>query len=308
MDPLINSGVVVLPLPEHISSSFQLQTFLTEQKEFKISTIDTLFVMGGFGALGNPSSFHHPEIRKLRLALFNYTKSVFAEHFRDHYIECLPDRFCIRNPGTSLSAESWHRDISNVHKNERRGLIDDVICGGWVNLDTNHTQYFSCVPNTHTEHTEDRGFAKINKEEAEQYKARRQRIAVPPNHMLIFNEKTIHEVCPTKQKSKSYRLFMKYRLTKSPDSLFPNNRQIAQDQGVFPLSLVQTPPMYGKLHAANWKTRLEEFSQNIHPEFLDTKSLYTRVQRFMPSLKETMLQLFPPYTEEELDILTPTLL
>lgn len=309
MNPLTDTGVIVIPFPEHIRSSFNLHTFLTEQKEFINPTADTLFVMGGFGALGNPSSFHHPQVRQLRLSLFNYTKSLFAELYPNRYIECLPDRFCIRNPGTSLSAESWHRDISNVSKNEKRGPDDDVIYGGWANLDENNTQYFSCVPNTHTENSDNNGgFAKIQKEQAVAYKARRQRISIPPGHMLIFNEKTVHEVCPTKQKVKSYRLFLKYRITTCPEPLFPDNQQIALDQGVFPLSLAQIPPIYGKLHAVCWKERLEEFSKNIQPAFLDTNASSIRVQRFMPPLKNSNLGMFIPYKDEELDILTPTLL
>ena len=307
MNELKTKGVTVVPFPEQ--EQFELHTFLTEQKEFVNSTVDTTFVMGAFGALGNPSSFHHPQVRQLRLNIFNHIKPYLQEQFPEHYIECLPDRFCIRNPDTSLSSESWHRDISNVHNKTqtRTGHDDDVIYGGWINLDKNNTQYFSCVPYTHTDTTNEGGFAKIKKEEAAQaqYKAKREKIAIPPGHMLIFNEKTVHEVSPTKQKTKSYRLFMKYRLTRERQPLFPNNRQVAIDQGVFPLSLAQNPPIYGKLHAVNWKPRLETFSQNIRPEFMDKKSPYVRVQRFMSSLVDVQYELFPPYTEEELAILTP---
>ena len=308
MDSLINKGVIVIAFPQDLRDAFQLETYLTEQKEYINSTVDTVFVMGAFGALGNPSSFHHPQIRQLRLSIFNFAKLYFATHFPTYYIECLPDRFCIRLPKTSLSAESWHRDISNVNKTITAGHADDLIFGGWVNLDKEQTQYFSCVPYTHNERTTEGGFSLIKTEDRKHYKERRERIAIPPNHMLIFNEKTVHEVCSSKQTCKSYRLFMKYRLTKIAEPLFPDNVKIAQEQGVFPLSIAQTPPIYAKLHAVNWKSRLENFSENIKTEFIDGSCSHTRVKRFMPSLKEANYEMFPDYLDEELDILTPKLL
>ena len=301
MEELLDKGVTVTACPDTILTRFQLETFLSEQKEYKISSMDTLFVMGGFGAFGNPSSFHHPEIRQLRLGVFNHMKPMFAEMFPEHFIECLPDRFCIRNPGTSLSRESWHRDISSPGSDQT-----DVIFGGWINLDKDHTQYLSCVPGTHNEHTTGGGFTRISQTDSKEFKKRRERIAVPPGHMLIFNEKTVHEVCPTKQSSRSFRLFMKYRLSLNQTPLFHDNITIAMDQGVFPLSLAQIPPMYGKMHAACWKDRLEEFSLNIRQEFIDPRNgPYIRVIRFMPSLKDSGLKMFATYTKEELDILVP---
>jgi hypothetical protein len=302
MDELFEKGVAVIPCPADILDRFQLDTFLSEQKEYIESTTDTLFVMGGFGALGNPSSYHHPEVRRLRLDVFNYVKPLFKTLSPEHYVECLPDRFCIRNPGTSLSRESWHRDISDPTPSQT-----DMIFGGWINLNKDEPQYLSCVPYTHTDDAEGGGFTRIDANVAKEFKKRRQRIAVPPGHMLIFNEKTVHEVCPTKQSSKSFRLFMKYRLTLEPNPLFPDNMQVAQTQGVFPLSVVQNPPLYGRMHAACWKDRLEEFSHNIRPEFIDPKNKsYKRVYRFMPSLQESGCEMFAPYTDEELAILVPS--
>ena len=69
---LIQNGVVVIPLPENVFDEFDLNAFLCGQKEYKVSNPDTLFVMGAFGALANPSSQHHPTLRKLRSAVYKH--------------------------------------------------------------------------------------------------------------------------------------------------------------------------------------------------------------------------------------------
>lgn len=309
MNELIESGVMVIPYSKEIREAFHVEQYLSGQKEYIQATPETVFVMGGFGAFGNPSSFHHPEIRTLRQSIYETTKPMFQQHYAGHYLECLVDRFCIRRPGTSVSAESWHRDISNVRLGEKRGREDDVIYGGWVNLDDANTQYFSCVPYTHTADSLDQGgFSRLSKEDAANYKARSQKIVIPPNHLIIFNEKTVHQVLPVKQEKNSYRLFMKYRISKDPQPLFPDIMNVIEAQGVFPLSLAQVPPMYGKLHAAAWRPQLKSFSQNIKPAFLDSTSSYTRVKRFMPSLQEADMDMFPVYSQPEIDMLRPVLL
>ena len=305
-ESLLQNGIAVIPYNSNILDTFNLQDFLTNQKEFKESNEDTLFVMGGFGALGNPSSFHHPEVRQLRFSIYQHMFNVFKELFPGRYLECLVDRFCIRKPGTSLSKETWHRDISNTLKGIQYGSEDDVIYGGWVNLDRDLTQYFSCVPRTHTEIIDQSGFARLSKEEAAEYKHRRYLVAIPPHHVLVFNEKTVHEVLPMKQKHTSYRLFMKYRVSTEEAPLFDTISEIIENQGVFPLSYAQVPPLYGKLHWCNWKSRLQDFSANIRAEFIDpTKEV---VYRFMPSLREANMELFPPYSESDKSMLKPQLL
>jgi len=314
MNTLDEVGVIVLPYPTHIRNEFDTFTFLTEQKEFKdASAADSLFVMGGFGALGNPSSFNHPLIRQLRLSMFEFMKPNFAKLYKGKYIQTLVDRFAIRRAGTSLSPETWHRDVSNVNKNgEIVGEMDDIIYGGWVNLDTEQSQFFSCVPNTHKDdfQKDGAGFSKLSKEESAEYKLKRVKFEIPPGHMIIFNEKTVHEVCPTKCKNVSCRLFMKYRISNTNTSLFPNSQidEICTQQGVFPLSCVQMPPMYAKLHRSNWKDRLEAFSKTVCDEYIDPAVKYTCVKRVMPSLYEVGSELFSEYLQKEKDILYMQLL
>jgi len=315
MKQLLERGVAVIPYTEDIRKSFNCTRFLSEQKEFICSDKNTTkYVMGGFGAFGNPSSFHHEEVRKLRLSIFKYMHPLFKNTFKGQYLEGIVDRFAKREPGTSVSPESWHRDISNVDKKKKiHGEPGDSIYGGWVNLDKTNTQYFTCVPSTHMEDIVGSGFAKITKADIPLYNSKKEKISVPPNHLIIFNEKLVHAVTPSKIKTDTYRLFMKYRITSNPSCpLFPAAEisKIIDEQGVFPLSLEQTPPMYSKMHMVNWRDRVAEFSLNFHPQFLEKKKLKTETEmrsyvvRFMPSLKEAGLELFSPYSDEEKDMLS----
>jgi len=314
MQELLDRGVAVIPYPEFIRKNFDCDTFLSGQKEFIRSDKDTTkYVMGGFGAFGNPSSFHHEEVRKLRLSVFKYMHPLFEKTFKGQYLEGIVDRFAKREPGTSVSPESWHRDISNVKKKKTHGEPGDIIYGGWVNLDETNTQYFTCVPSTHTEEVIGSGFAKITKADIPDYNSKKEKISVPPNHLIIFNEKLVHAVTPSKIKIDTYRLFMKYRITRNPICPLFDPAEISKiidEQGVFPLSLEQTPPMYSKIHMVNWRKRVEEFSLNFHPQFLEQKKLKTEtettsyVKRIMPSLKQAGLDLFSPYNDEEKQMLT----
>lgn len=323
MKELLERGVTVIPFPMEIREGFNIDKFLSEQKEFINIDKNTQFVMGGFGAFGNPSSFHHEEVRKLRLAIYNHMFPLFRQAFPGKYIECIVDRFAKRVFGSSLSPEDWHRDISNIKKKQIHGEPDDNIFGGWVNLDTTNEQYFTCVPSTHTDKTTGSGFAKIAKTNYPKYKSAKEKILVPPNHLIIFNEKLVHAVTATKTKTDSYRLFMKYRITSNSECpLFPKSEisKIIEEQGVFPLSLEQMPPMYSKNHIRNWQPRLKEFSLNILPQFLAPKknkkivesvtscgddiNTPPYVMRFMPSLKEAGVETFTPYSIQEKEMLT----
>ena len=60
-------GVVVLPiLSDYKQWSDRIWTAMDEFPEYRVKGRNVQRVLGGFGALGNPSSFHHPTIRALR--------------------------------------------------------------------------------------------------------------------------------------------------------------------------------------------------------------------------------------------------
>ena len=310
MSELRLRGVVVIAVNPSIVGGFDMQKFLHEQREFKVSIPTTNYVLGAFGALANGSSQHHPEVRKLRSAVYGYMCPLFAESFPGNYIELIPDRFSIRNQDQPISAESWHQDSSaEIGPN-------DVIYGGYLNLDERQTQYFSCIPGSHTEPTDGEGFAKMSKEKTKALNARREIIPVPPGCIILFNEKTVHEIARRKIKeAKSYRQYFKWRISEFPVSTLGQDAVMhaVLNQAPFPLHAIgatPNPPMYGQMHVIHWGERIEEFSKNVHDVFLSppNKKGQVFVQRFMKSLRESGCEMFPDYIEDEIGMLFPRLL
>jgi hypothetical protein len=308
MSSLLKRGVVVIPIPEEIVAGFDLLRFLSEQKEYKVSNPDTMFVVGAFGALANPSSQHHEEIRKLRMAMYRHMRPLFAAKFPGKFLELIPDRFSIRNKNLPITAESWHKDVTAV--------IDEGehIFGGYLNLDANQTQHFSCIPGSHLEPTPGEGFAKLSEENSKLYDARRIVFKVPPRCAILFDERTTHEIAKSKiVEPKSYRQYFKWRISNSPKSTlgFDVIKNSIVEQGIFPLHAIGNtplPPMYGKLHIMHWSDKLVVFSQNLQDCYLEApnKKGQIIVKRFLPSLQEVGAPLFPDYTEEEIAALYPS--
>jgi hypothetical protein len=141
-------------------------------------------------------------------------------------------------------------------------------------------------------------------------------ISVPPGCAILFNEKTVHEIAKRKiQKPKSYRQYFKWRISEEPVSTMGIKciLNVVNSQASFPLHAVgktPNPPMYGKMHIIHWSKKIASFSENVHDGFLDkpNKKGQIFVKRFMPSLQESGIPLFPEYTDDECNILFPRLL
>ena len=77
-------------------------------------------------------------------------------------------------------------------------------------------------------------------------------LAVPPGHMLIFNEKLMHEVCPDKPATPSHtilRLFTGWRLTtaSTPQLGTVELEAALAQQAVCRLKSGQTPKLYANM-------------------------------------------------------------
>lgn len=145
----------------------RLWNAMDEFPEYKLRGRGVQRALGGFGALGNPSSFHHPEIQKWRNGM---KKEVLAPLFREYVtlkgycttttrLETLYDRLVVRCEAFGQpTPESWHRDIYDGSKHSLRPLPDslrsergaepDEIFGGWVNL-SDEPQTFVCLVGSH---------------------------------------------------------------------------------------------------------------------------------------------------------------
>lgn len=191
---LLEYGVAVLPIMDEGSRSdwnnriFEaMDTF----PEYKVKGRTAQRVLGGFGAFGNPSSFHDPTIRAFRRALKRlavrpmmqaYAKQRYKSH-RDVKLEALFDRICVRcDDFNSPSAESWHRDIYDSQKYRLRALPhslpgddegivpqQDLLIGGWTNLD-HREQKFVGIPGSHDEiFPGGKGFAQFSEADVKRF-------------------------------------------------------------------------------------------------------------------------------------------
>ena len=278
------------------------------------------FVMGGFAALGNPSSFHNPTVRKFR----QWAHSILVESLfkplvdtydapDSWYLDHMIGRMTIRLPGEKPSRESWHRD-------EASDLIadsDDKVFGGWINLD-DVDQFFSCVPGSHRPNsTKHRGFSKIKKEAAKTIKDMKlgRTIRIPPGSMLVFFENIVHEVVSRVARNTLVRLHLALRLTRSSQMRPRELMQKFDSQGVVMIKSGQIPAMYAKLHFVNWVEKLEDWSsQNVDERCLVSRTYKSGIRagethvvcaEHMKSLEEYGFPLYPAYTDVEREFHTP---
>jgi len=228
----------------------------------------TLYVRGGFGALGNPSSFHAPIIRDIRRSAQQVAASMLLQYVRMRpeidertiRLEQLVDRARVLRDKAEIVQESWHRDTTPAHKMNKVNQVvleDDLIFGGWIALDG--PQKFSAIRGTHRDqhgHIGGRGFAPLNKADKPQYTEMKNTalerdpengwyISIPPGHMLVFQQELIHEVVGGKYRGpESYRLFTGWRLTRSTHSFIKKRDNFFLFQGVTNIKSHQKPDMY----------------------------------------------------------------
>ena len=174
---LLKHGAVTFPLPPYfvdessnqITFEEMLKTVLKRMPEYSEKAHELcLYVLGGFGALGNPSAFHDRDIQRYRFQVKNFSRPLFQQYAIMKYgaraeevgLELLADRVCIRHTGVgNVSAESWHRDVTlherskhmpkdiYAESNQLMGTLHDVIFGGWHSIQKD--QSAAVLLNTH---------------------------------------------------------------------------------------------------------------------------------------------------------------
>lgn len=277
----------------------------------------TKFVMGGFAALGNPSSYHNPVVRKFRewamaIAIENVFRDTVSNKSGDWKLEQNIDRMVIREAGEAPSAESWHRDEAVITTTP-----EDIVYGGWINLDDT-PQTFSCVLRSHrTGVTKNGGFVKVTKDESDKIKSHglSTKINIPPGGILIFHENIIHEVLPRKLKHRMVRLHTSWRLTPGASTMCPGLEYQLDTQGIVTIKSGQIPPMHAKLHWCNWPDKLNDWSvKNMRPECTEIRTMksgkrkgesFTTVHETMKSMDEYGFSKYDSYSVREKDIYRP---
>lgn len=308
--------------------------------------------LGGFCASGFAFSWHSLPIRELRLlantrieqvlrlacrdhALFKYVKDYQGEPYGEMVYDrtlSRPHRDFFSGKPVKPTAESVHRDETKRVKlslqKDHEALVqanwDDALFGGWVNVDQHQSQFFSCQPGSQLlpgllQQKQDfqHGFNVIQKNspEAIQFGLAKQRIEVPPNHLIIFFQEILHEVLSVA--GAQNRLFTAYRLCPTQPNR-PLVKDIAwrlQEGAIVPLKSGQMPPLYPKLYAVNFQDRLEQFALKSCSERLRVRhvsksgknagKVRTFPERFAKPLGQGQ---FKKYRDHEIKVSLPHLL
>lgn len=307
-------GYIVIPLydPQVVDAKHQeFKQCLHQMPEYKHPMPkwrgEEYYVKGGFGALGNPSSFHNTFVRQVRKHAMKKVIPIFSEYRRlpgngggnggeqdlgQHKLEQLIDRMRVLRPKADIMAESWHRDTTP----SQFASGEDVIFGGWISFDkfNDRPQKLSAFHKSHRVfpipmRTTQQGFMKASAEEiAELDKLKNAYLSqtnndgwfieVPSGHMLIFHQEMIHEVKKAEKgmTEPSLRLFTAWRLTPS-NSRFMN----AQHPNFFSkmtVPLLKSGQKIAMWPNANWKPNawggLSEWSQTTFKRtFLESREM-----------------------------------
>ena len=298
-----------------------------------------IYVAGGFGALGNPASFHSEFTRWKREAGLAALMPLFREYIRlaqppewdaDRKKPYDPtarrvcagmDRDMIRPAGTSVTEESFHRDDSP----QDRLRDGDEVFGCLTNI-SEEVFRFGCVPGSHVTLAPWKatgGFQLVPEGDVPGYKARKVEVPYGPGQTILFFQHLVHFIwkAPTKHAT-NYRLTQAFWLTDYPTPPFDYADAIVS-QGVPVLKSGQKVPLYAANHGScflnkdftlvtGYRDSLIGWSaKTFVPCMLEEKvhgttgQRYRVVRRFSKSLAELRLPMYPHYAPEETAIFTP---
>ena len=278
-------GAVVLPVfagESRAAQEARVFEAMDEFPEYKRPGRKVQRVLGGFGALGNPASFHHPVIQDLRATVKENVSIPLFKAYRRRAglrLEVLFDRICVRcDQFGSVTKEAWHRDIYDGPKYGLRRLPDrDEIFGGWINLSDEDQRFVGILGSHASDAARDAqrrggGFAQLAPDQVRAEGVERRlaeqanrtfgllkadgngHLLVPPGHMLIFFQRLVHSVAGGKQpKEPQLRLFFGHRLTTEETPLFPLDAVLVNN-AVPRIPSGQVPPMYSQNHYAFFST------------------------------------------------------
>mgnify|MGYP002011536804 CR=1 FL=1 len=214
------------------------------QKRSLMNLLHLNIAAGGFAALNHPSSFHNQFVRSLRMRV--HGEVVFRDllgmtnngaNSGSTHLEQIVDRMMVRRSFQTPTAEAWHRDVA---VGTRPG---DRVFGGWINLNS-YDQHFSCVLGSAHERRDPNdpvGFATIPEAQHPEIVVRSSKVVIPPGHMIVFNEDTIHEVANNQNSTTLLRLFTGWRLSRweplgqPPEPLIVDLDRRLRDQEGMPL-------------------------------------------------------------------------
>jgi len=288
------NGICIIPISDESSLENGFNSQLLDQPELlqpNGELIEPPYVGGGFSAFGHASSFHTPFVRGIRQTIRDIIiDAIHSGDFKlpdnlvDGNIEIVPDRQSFRPAGVVPTKESWHRDVSPNQFSKTnpyiKSQVGDLIFGGWINCNTDHSQHFVCIPGSHhLSHGVDgaTGFKPLTKNESLICKATQVVVEIPPGHAILFIQDTIHCINATRLNFDMRRVYLSYRISSKNNTspLIVDIVHRLQQGSIVPLKSGQLPNMYPKLWKVCWQDKLISFSSKFHDPSLKSSTYIT---------------------------------
>lgn len=261
-------------------------------------------ILGAFQAHGNPSSFHCPSARLVRMRCYEKAHHLFkyVEKGEGWNIEMNCCRVALRQAGTKIveDKDMWHRDVITGKYIDK----EDSIFGGWINLDLKNNQRFICDLGTQQRP----GASGFHREKPGD---KANNIIIPPGHAIIFYQHILHAVAPATFKQDSYRQFISFRLTKSNVPLW--GPTVKKDTAINQLVPKTPGNQVIKVWMSNhhvssllWTHTIIWSLVTFKEEYIVNKITKAGASYFIPEAPmKPRFSMYSPYTEQELRILTP---
>jgi hypothetical protein len=265
---LEDAGVETIKVIDESDIANEKAEFIRTEQQFpEFASGAKPYVLGGFAAYANPSSFHNAFVKRLRRqALDAVQRDTLFRRFVDRFdsmnadsykVELYFDRMLHRYPQQSPTSETAHRDVT-PQEFVRQG---DVVFGGWINF-TEMPQSFVAWPRSHLNAASEvfttfdvasgsDGFKTINPWTPEymQFQLHKQVFSVPPGHMIVFPQHILHEVLSNTAVTEQFRLFTGWRITKSNEIVNAAEKEnIVNQLKTPPLPSNQVPVVFGDNH------------------------------------------------------------
>ena len=315
MNSLTYNGYIVLPIfseNEEYNLAFYENEFLRtamQSPELQHKMEHNRFVLGGVGYVPFASLWYSEIVRRITAEVYHKVLEQNPFDINENKYFCmLPDRPLVRFPGQAVVEKGkWHQD-------DAANSVDgtDLIYGGWVNLNSDVTQYFKAIPGTHNpnhpifntleqKNGGKRGYSDFKSKKDQTYLTNywknevKNLIEIPPGHVLIFQENLIHTVFPNPPINKPLlRLHTSFNISSSKIPLHDRPTQpkhqkkrkiksLFEDQEMIPVRSGQHTPLYSPFNL---------FPNNVHAvdelssHYIECCKKNGRVKRFLPSMKE----------------------
>jgi hypothetical protein len=301
---LLTDLVTVIPFltqEELIFWNAEMMKMIQNYPEFENSNEHPVF--GSFGAHGNPSSFHHPTVQKLRRLYYDRISSKLlpelATKLNLSYGHMLFDRVATRGPKTGkTTGETWHFDTA----------VGYTTFGGWINLNSNkQSQQFYCIKGLNG--SNGNGYSKFPTEKQQEFeRIFKGPVIVPPGHVILFVPEIVHKVRPGKYHKLDLRLYVGHVLLNSDEPLYNFNEEKIRSNLLPNLPSGELPTMWETNHWRFNSAKVEKWTETIVPkeEYIETvfqKKAGKSSKRIKKNLKEPV-QVYD-YIQETLEIMLP---